>query len=131
MRDQHIVVSGTDIGIGRATAVLAAAKTARVTALDRDAQAARQTRAQLQHRDVTALEMRRYRLHRAAGSARPRRTTSRSSYWSGHAAGSDRGGMVHKLSAQTWHEVVKVNLAGKVPRRPCWDAWSSAPPAAL
>lgn len=112
MADQHIVVTGGGSGIGRATAVLAAAAGARVSVLDRDHAAAEQTvrsaAAGGSHAylcdvtDGTALSAVVDAAERASGPITGLVA----------AAGVDRGGRAHQLPEDVWRDVVDVNLTG-------------------
>jgi NAD(P)-dependent dehydrogenase (short-subunit alcohol dehydrogenase family) len=112
MTDQHIVVTGGGSGIGRATAILAAAAGARVSVLDRDGTAAEQTvhaaatdGCGAQACDVTDSVALRMALDAAESALGP--ITGLVA-----AAGIDRGGLAHELPEQTWRDVVDVNLTG-------------------
>jgi NAD(P)-dependent dehydrogenase (short-subunit alcohol dehydrogenase family) len=114
MNTQHVVVTGGGSGIGRATAVLAAAAGARVTVLDRDAAAAEQTLGAIAgdgsrafRCDVTDGPGLRAVLDEAERACGP--VTGLVA-----AAGIDRGGLAHELPEQTWRDVVDVNLTGAV-----------------
>jgi NAD(P)-dependent dehydrogenase (short-subunit alcohol dehydrogenase family) len=108
-------VTGAAAGIGRAAALQAAALGAAVVALDRDGDGARATAEaaasagapatlgiECDVRDGTAVDAAFARAAEAVGA--PAGVVC--------AAGIDRGGLAHELSADIWDEVIETNLRG-------------------
>lgn len=112
MADLHIAVTGGGSGIGRATAVLAAAAGVRVSVLDRDHAAAQQT-----VQAATAGDVHAYACDVTDGTALSTvldaaERTSGPITGLVAAAGVDRGGLAHQLPEDVWRDVVDVNLTG-------------------
>ncbi len=115
MRDQAIFVTGGGSGIGRAVALLAADRGARVGVLDLDAAAAEAVALTCRERGAsgsvaTACDVTREAdLTRAFGRLADALGPPAGLFTS---AGIDRGGFAHELPAELWDRILATNLSG-------------------
>lgn len=114
MTDRAILVTGAGSGIGRATAVLAAARGARIVLLDIDDRAGQDAAAEISGAGGEALAVRcdvsdEQSVAEAFGGLADRGEVPAGLVT---AAGVDLGGFAHELPAERWHRVLSVNLTG-------------------
>lgn len=115
MRDQVIVVTGGGSGIGRATALLAARRGARVGVLDRDGDAATSAAAEALALGAPnavgiACDVTSHAQVAAAFAALGEQLGAPHGLFA--AAGIDVGGLAHEMSVGSWEHVVATNLTG-------------------
>ena len=114
MRDQTVIITGGGSGIGRAAALLCAARGARVAVLDRDEDRALAVAAEARALGIAALgimcDVTKEAHVKAALAASARALGAPDGLLC--AAGIDIGGKIHELDVAVWERVLTTNLRG-------------------